>query len=130
MTNFEIQNYYQSEPKFEGAYSQNNLPKTLKDEAYIVNREEYRSIGKHWIALYDNSNSVTYFDTFDVEHIPEEIKRFIGNKNVITNIFRIQAYDSIKCEYLCLAFIDFTLKKPRQMLRNYSHQRVSKRMMK
>ena len=56
-----------------------------------------------------NGNSVTYFDSFGVEYIPEEIKRFISNKN-ITNIFRMQAYDSIMCRYFCIGFIDFLFK--------------------
>ena len=48
-------------------------------------------------------------DSFGVEHIPKEIKRFINNKNIKTNIFRGQAYDSIMCGYFCIGFIDFTL---------------------
>ena len=55
------------------------------------------------------NNNVTYFDSFGVEHIPKEIKAFINNKNIITNIFRIQAYDSIMCRYFCIGFIDFML---------------------
>ena len=55
-------------------------------------------------------NNVTYFDSFKVEHIPKEIKTFIKNRNIKTNIFRIQAYDSIMCGYFCNAFIDFMLK--------------------
>ena len=57
-----------------------------------------------------NSNSATYFDSFEVEHTPEEIERFIGNKNTITSIYRIQAYDSILCGYFCIGLIDFILK--------------------
>ena len=53
---------------------------------------------------------MTYFHSFDVEHIPKEIKKFIDNKNIIANIFRIQAYDSVMCEYSCVGFIDFMLK--------------------
>ena len=45
-----------------------------------------------------------------VENIPKEIKKFIGNKNVVTNIYRIQEYDSIMCGYFCIGFIDFVLK--------------------
>ena len=56
-----------------------------------------------------NNNSVTYFDSFGVEHIPKEIKAFINNKNIITNIFRIQAYYSIMCGYFCIGFINFML---------------------
>ena len=55
------------------------------------------------------NNNVTYFDSFGVEHIPKEIKEFIQNKNIITNIFRTQAYDSITCGYFCIGFIDFML---------------------
>ena len=55
------------------------------------------------------NNNVTYFDSFGVEHIPKEIKTFISNKNMKTNIFRIQAYDSIMCVYFCIGFIDFIL---------------------
>ena len=60
--------------------------------------------------MYVNAKNVTYFDSFGVEHIPKEIKKFIGNKNIITNIYGIQAYDSIMCGYFCIGFIDFMLK--------------------
>ena len=56
------------------------------------------------------AKNLTYFDVFEVEHIPKEIKTFIGNKNIITNIYRTQAYDSIMCGYFCIGFIDFMLK--------------------
>ena len=58
--------------------------------------------------MYFNNN-VKYFDSFEIEHIPKEIKKFIGNKNVITNIYRIQGYDLIMCGYFCIGFIDFIL---------------------
>ena len=83
-----------------------NLPK-IKDGAYVIYIDEYRSIVTHWIALYVNGNNVTYFESFGVEHIPKEIRKFIGNKNIITNIYRIQAYDSIMCGYCYIGFIDF-----------------------
>ena len=81
-----------------------------KDGAYIINLGEYESIGTHWITLYVNAKNVTYFDSFGVEHIPKEIRKFIVNKNITTNIYRIQAYDSIMCGYFCIGFIDFMLK--------------------
>ena len=113
VTNFEIQKYYQNEPRFNDVYSRGNLSKRnsveIKDEAYITNLDEYSDIVIHWIALYVQNNDVTYFDSFGVEHIPKEIRTFIGNKNIKTNIFRIQAYDSIMCGYFCIAFIDFLL---------------------
>ena len=58
----------------------------------------------------NNNNNVNYFGSFGVEHIPKEIKKFIGNKNIITNIYRIQAYNSIMCGYFWIGFIDFMLK--------------------
>ena len=108
LTNFEIQKYYKNEPRFNGVYSRDNLPK-IKDGAYVINLDEYSDIGTHWIALYSLDKNVTYFDSFGVEHIPKEIKTFIENRSIKTNIFRIQAYDSITCGYFCIRFIDFTL---------------------
>ena len=57
-----------------------------------------------------NSDNITYFNSFGVEHVPKEIKKFIINKNIITNIFRIQVNDSMMCGYFCIEFIDFMLK--------------------
>ena len=67
----------------------------------------------------NNNNSVFYFDSFGVEHIPKEIKTFIKNKNIKTNIFRMQAYDSIMCGYFCISFIDFML--ARKTLTEYTN---------
>ena len=60
--------------------------------------------------MYTLSNNVTYFDSFDVEHISKEIKNFINKSIVVTNIFGIQAYDSVMCGYFCIGFVDFMLK--------------------
>ena len=108
LTNFEIQKYYKNEPRFNGVYSRDNLPK-IKDGAYIINLDEYSDIGTHWVALYVQNNDGTYFDSFGVEHIPKEIRTFISNKNIKTNIFRIQAYHSIMCGFFCIGFINFML---------------------
>ena len=110
LTNFEIQKYQQNEPKFNGVFSRDNLPNKIKDGAYIINLDEYSDIGTPWISLYVKNYDFTYFDSFGVEHIPKEIKKFIDSKNVISNICRIQAYDSILCGYFCTAFINFMFK--------------------
>ena len=110
MTNFEIQKYYQNEPRFNEVYSRDNLPNKIKDEAYVTNLDEYSDIGIHWIGLCSLDNNVTYFDIFAVEHISKEIKKFIDNKKMQANIFRIQAYYSVICWYFCIGFIDFMLK--------------------
>ena len=57
-----------------------------------------------------NNNDVTYFDSCGVEHIPKEIKAFINKKNIKTNIFRKQVYDSAMSGYFCIGFIDFMFK--------------------
>ena len=109
LTNFEIQKYYQKESKSNDVYSRNNISK-IYGGAYKIDLHEYESIETHCIALHINDNNITYFDSFGVEHIPKEIKNFIGNTNIITNICRIQAHDSIMCGYFWIGFINFMLK--------------------
>ena len=94
LKNFEIQKFYQNDPKFNEVYSRNSLPK-IKDWAFVINLNEYKSIGTHRIDLNANDDNVTYFDSFGVEYIPKEIRKFIGNKNIKTNVYRIQTYDSV-----------------------------------
>ena len=113
LTNFEIQTYYQSEPRFNRVYSRDNLPDEIKGRAYVVNLDEHHDIGSYWVALYVNNKTVTYFESFGVEHIPKEIKKIVDDKNIIANIFRIQAYDSVMGEYFCIGFIDFMFKENR-----------------
>ena len=107
LTNSEIEAYYQNEPRFIGVYSSNNLPDKIKDGTYVINLDEYSDIGTHWVALHANNKTVTYFDSFGVEHIPKEIKKFINIKNIIANIFRTQAYDSVMCRCFCIGFINY-----------------------
>ena len=66
-----------------------------------------------------NGDNIIYFDSFGVKHIPKEIKKFIGNKNMITNIYRIQAFDSIMYGYFCVGFFNSMLKGKR--LLNYTN---------
>ena len=110
LTNFEINDYYKNEPKFNGVFSRINLPKTIKKGAYVINLDEYDDIATRWIALYSKKNAVTYFDSFRVENIPDEMMKFIKNYDITTSIFRIQAYDSIMCGYFCIGFIDYMIK--------------------
>ena len=107
LTNFEIEAYYKNEPRFNGVYSRDNLPDKIKDGAYVKNLDEYSDIGTHWVALYVNNKTATYLNSFGIEQIPIEIKKFISNKNVIANIYRVQNYDSIMCGYFCIGFINY-----------------------
>ena len=102
LINFKIQKY-QNKPKFNVFYSRNNLRKGWG----ICNKSWWVQINRDLlIAFYVNGDNVTYFDSFGIGHIPA---KFIGNKN-ITNIYRIQANDSIMCGYFSIGFIDFVLK--------------------
>ena len=75
LTNFEIQAYCQNEPRFINVCSRDNLPDKRKDGAYLVNLDEYSDIGTHWIALYVNKETVTYFSSFGIGHISKEVKK-------------------------------------------------------
>ena len=80
LTNFEIQEYYQNEPRFNGVFSRDDLGPAVKNGAYVINLDEYYDIGTHWVALYVNNKTITYFGSFGVEHIPKEIMKFIVRK--------------------------------------------------
>ena len=92
LSNFEIWKYYQTEPQSNGIFSRNNLSK-IKDGAYIRNLDEYESVGTHHVALYMNAEN----DCFGVKHIPKEIRKFTGNKNIATDIYKMQGYNSVMC---------------------------------
>ena len=108
-TNIEINEYYANEPRFNGVYSRNNLPNKIKKGAYVKNLDEYKNTDTHWVSLFVKPKYTVYFDSFGVEHIPKEINKFIRNE-IKSNIFRIQAYDSIMCGYFCIEFINYMLK--------------------
>ena len=114
LTNIEISEYYANEPRFNGVYSRNNLPNKIKKGAYVINLDEYKNTGTHWVSLFVKPKYTVYFDSFGVEHIPKEINKFINNNNnnnnIESNIFRIQAYDSMMCVYFRIEFINYMLK--------------------
>ena len=118
LTNIEISDYYKNKPRFNGVYSRNNLANQIKKGAYVINLDEYKNTGTHCVALFVKTNEAIYFDSFGIEHIPIEINKFINNdttmssslERIESNIFRIQAYDSIMCGYFCIEFINYMLK--------------------
>ena len=115
LTNIEIGEYYKNEPRFNGVYSRNNLPNKIKKGAYVINLDEYENTGTHWVSLFVKPIYTVYFDSFGVEHFPKETNKFIRNDTsaitrIKSNIFRIQAYDSITCGYFCIEFINYMLK--------------------
>ena len=115
LKNFEIQKYYQNEPRFNGVFSRKNLLIKIKDGTHVINLDEYADVGTHWTALFCNRNEIVYFNSFGVEHIPEEIKEFVNrtsssasqNKNIKANIFKVLANDLVMCGYFWIGFIEF-----------------------
>ena len=56
--------------------------KKIKDGAYVINLDEYADVGTSRVALFCNRGEIVYFHSFGFEHAPEEIKQFVGNKNI------------------------------------------------
>ena len=108
LINIEISEYYANEPGFNGVYSRNNLPNKIKNGAYVINLDEYENKGTLWVSLFVTPKYAVYFDSFGIEHIPKEINKFTNN-DIKSNIFRIQAYNSM-CGYFCIEFINYMLK--------------------
>ena len=102
LTNFEIQKYYENEPRFNGVFSRDNLPKKIKDGKCVINLDEYADTGTHWVALFCKKHEIVYFDSFGIRNL-------FGNNNIKANIFRVQANNSIMYRYFCIRFIDFML---------------------
>ena len=80
LSNFEIQKYYQNEPRFNGVFSRNILPKKIKDGVYVINLDEYADLGTHWIALFCNRNEIVYFNSFGVNMFLKKLKNLLGIK--------------------------------------------------
>ena len=101
LTNFVTQKYCQNEPRFNGVFTRNDLPKKIKDGAYVINLDEYADVGTHWIALFCNRNEIVYFDSFGAEHVPKEIKEY--------KQYSYKQNNSVMCGYFCIGFIDLLL---------------------
>ena len=81
------------------------MPKKIKDGGYVINLDEYADVGTHWIALFCNRSEIVYFNSFGAEHVPEEIKEFVGNKTIVANLFRLEANSSVMCWYVDLLIL-------------------------
>ena len=81
----------------------------MKDGPYVINLADKKSKGIHWVSLFIDRNAVVYFDSFEVEYIPEEVLRKIKDKSITHNIFRTQSDHSIMCGFYCVVFIEYML---------------------
>ena len=108
LSNFEIIRYFKNEPRFIGVFSRNSLPRSsARDGGYVINLDERGSKGTHWVALHINASKATYFDSFGIEHIPQEVLEFVGGRHIDSNIFRVQSKKSVLCGYFCIKFLEF-----------------------
>ena len=80
LTNFEIQKYYENEPMFNRVFSRDNLPKKIKDAAYVINLDEYKDVGTHWIALFCNRSEIVYFDCLVLKMFLKKLKNLLEIK--------------------------------------------------
>ena len=90
------------------AFSRNNLPR-IKHGTYVINLNDKKSKGTHWVSLFIDRNTAVYFDSFGIEYIPQEVLNKIKDKSITHNIFRIQDNESIMCGFYCIAFVEYML---------------------
>ena len=93
LANFEIKEYYENESRFNGVYSRDNLPKTIKNGAYVINLDEYADVGTQWIALYVKNDEVIYFDSFGVEQFSVDNMKKTGLNGYVYDFSVV--YDAI-----------------------------------
>ena len=84
---------------FNGVFSRNNLPRVTEDGGYIINLDDKGKTGTHWIAVHLNGDDASYFDSFGIDHVPVEIVKFLRNKHLHINIFRVQSVKSVLCGF-------------------------------
>ena len=108
LNNIEITNYFNDEPRFNGIFSRNKLP-GIKDGAYVINLDDKKSKGTHWVSLFIDRNVAIYFNSFGIEYIPQEVLNKTRDKSITHNIFRIHINESIMCGFYCIAFIEYIL---------------------
>ena len=99
LTSFEIQKYYQNERGFNGFYSRDNLPKTIKDGTYVINFDEYVDV--HIGVLCIVKRLKLFISTV------LQLKMFLKKLKNLLGIKTVQSNNSIMCGYFCIRFIDF-----------------------
>ena len=77
----------------------------IKDVAYVINLDNKQSKRTHWVSLFIERNTATYFDSFENQYIPQQLFRKIKDKSITHNIFRTQSDDPIMCRFYCIVFI-------------------------
>ena len=108
LTNFEIQKYYKNEPRFNGVFSRNNLPKKIKDGAYVTNLDNMQMQAHIGLLYFVTEMKLFILIVLVLNIFLKKLKNLFEIKTK-TNIFQVQANDSVMCGYFCIGFIDFML---------------------
>ena len=108
LNNIEITNHFKYEPRFNGVFSRNNLPK-IKDGEYVINLDDKNSKVIHWVSLVIDRNGAAYFDSFRIEYIPQEVLNKIKEKSITHNIFRIKDNEFIMRGFCSITFIEYMI---------------------
>ena len=103
-----VSKYYDTDCRFNGLLSRNNLPR-IKDGACVINLDDKNSKGTQWVSLFIDKNIVIYFDSFAIESIPQELLKKVKGKSITHNIFRVQDNESIMYGFYCITFIGYML---------------------
>ena len=103
LSNIEIEKDFNYVPRFNGIFSRNNLPR-IKYGAYVINLDDKKCGGTHWVSLFIDRNAVVYFDSFGIEYIFEEVLNKIKDKSITHNLFRVN--ESIMCQFCPITFIE------------------------
>ena len=106
LNNTKITNYFNYEARFTGIFSRNNLPK-IKDGAYLINLDDKKRKGTHWVSLLIDRNTATCVDSFGIEYTLQEVLNKIRDKSITHNVFRIQDNDSVTCGFYCITFLEY-----------------------
>ena len=99
-------------------FQEKKLPR-IKDGAYVINLDDKKSKGTHWVSLFIDRNTAVYFDSFGIEYISQEALNKIKDKLITHNIFRTQDNKSIMCGFYGIAFIEYML--ARKILSDYTN---------
>ena len=112
LNNFHFTDYYHKSPLFAGVFSRDNLPYLFEDKFYVINLDNKRGDGTHWVVVFNCYRECIYFDSFAVSP-PEEVLRRMRKtgKAMLMNVYRVQALNSINCGFICLYVLDNLLKK-------------------
>ena len=110
ISNLKIDEILKHDKNYIGTYSKDNVPLLKNNQSTIINLQDSRFKGSHWVSYKKNGNKIFYFDSYAVSFIPDIIKNQYPNHKFICNIYRIQSLNSVQCGRFCILFIKSNIK--------------------